>query len=422
MNAGDTGFMLICSALVFFMTPGLAFFYGGLVRRKNVVSTMMACAAIMGLSVVMWVLFGYSLSFGGNHAGIIGDFRWFGLHGIKMNEAGPYASTIPHLVYIAFQMMFAMITPALITGSLVGRVKFKALFLFIMFWSVIVYYPMAHMVWGQGGLLAEIGSVDFAGGNVVHISSGVSALVFSIILGRRRGYEQTGRDDEDNEIRLDKFETENTIVRRPEALEYSYDKLESVIGQHRSTLRASVATKAAHAYAPAEDTENTPVIITTGESITGRKRLRFADILALKERFDDVDVPLDERYLVLHPKHVSDLLLEDLKLFKDLTSIKDGEPLKFAGFGCYAFSRMPTYRMMDGVLKKVAFGAAAAEGDRFASFAFYAKEVMKADGDIHMYATENDPKERVTIVGFDKRFVALPIRGKGIGAIVSASV
>ena len=191
MNAGDTGFMLICSALVFFMTPGLAFFYGGLVRRKNVVSTMMACAAIMGLSVVMWVLFGYSLSFGGNHAGIIGDFRWFGLHGIKMNEAGPYASTIPHLVYIAFQMMFAMITPALITGSLVGRVKFKALFLFIMFWSVIVYYPMAHMVWGQGGLLAEIGSVDFAGGNVVHISSGVSALVFSIILGRRRGYEQT---------------------------------------------------------------------------------------------------------------------------------------------------------------------------------------------------------------------------------------
>ena len=190
MNAGDTGFMLICSALVFFMTPGLAFFYGGLVRRKNVVSTMMACAAIMGLSVVMWVLFGYSLSFGGNHAGIIGDFRWFGLHGIKMNEAGPYASTIPHLVYIAFQMMFAMITPALITGSLVGRVKFKALFLFIMFWSVIVYYPMAHMVWGQGGFLAEIGSVDFAGGNVVHITSGVSGLVLALTLGKRRGYDQ----------------------------------------------------------------------------------------------------------------------------------------------------------------------------------------------------------------------------------------
>lgn len=191
MSAGDTGFMMICAALVFFMTPGLAFFYGGLVRRKNVVNTMMACVAIMGLSVVMWVLFGYSLSFGGNHAGIIGDFRWFGLSGIGMDEAEPYAATIPHLVFVAFQMMFAMITPALITGSLVGRVKFKALFLFIALWSVVVYYPMAHMVWGEGGFLAEIGSVDFAGGNVVHISSGVSALVFALILGRRRGYENT---------------------------------------------------------------------------------------------------------------------------------------------------------------------------------------------------------------------------------------
>ena len=191
MSAGDTGFMMICAALVFFMTPGLAFFYGGLVRRKNVVNTMMACVAIMGLSVVMWVLFGYSLSFGGDHAGIIGDFRWFGLSGIGMDEAGPYAATIPHLVFVAFQMMFAMITPALITGSLVGRVKFKALFLFIALWSVVVYYPRAHMVWGEGGFLAEIGSVDFAGGNVVHISSGVSALVFALILGRRRGYENT---------------------------------------------------------------------------------------------------------------------------------------------------------------------------------------------------------------------------------------
>ncbi len=191
MNAGDTGFMLVCTALVFFMTPGLAFFYGGLVRRKNVVNTMMACTAIMGLSVVMWVLFGYSLSFGGNHAGIIGDFRWFGLNGIAMDEAGPYADNIPHLVFAAFQMMFAMITPALITGSLVGRVKFKAMFLFIALWSVVVYYPMAHMVWGEGGFLAAIGSVDFAGGNVVHISSGVSALVFALVLGRRRGYEHT---------------------------------------------------------------------------------------------------------------------------------------------------------------------------------------------------------------------------------------
>lgn len=187
MNAGDTGFMLICTAFVFFMTPGLAFFYGGLVRRKNVVNTMMACGAIMGLSVVMWTLFGYSLAFGGNHGGIIGDFRWFALNGVGW-EPGPYAETIPHLVFVAFQMMFAMITPALITGAVVGRMRFKALFFFIAIWSLIVYYPMAHMVWGDGGFLAAIGSVDFAGGNVVHISSGVSALVLAIYLGQRRGY------------------------------------------------------------------------------------------------------------------------------------------------------------------------------------------------------------------------------------------
>ena len=187
MNAGDTGFMMICTAFVFFMTPGLAFFYGGLVRRKNVVNTMMACGAIMGLSVVMWTLFGYSLAFGGNHGGIIGDFRWFALNGVGW-EPGPYADTIPHLVFVAFQMMFAMITPALITGAVVGRMRFKALFFFIAIWSLIVYYPMAHMVWGDGGFLAAIGSVDFAGGNVVHISSGVSALVLAIYLKQRRGY------------------------------------------------------------------------------------------------------------------------------------------------------------------------------------------------------------------------------------------
>lgn len=187
MNAGDTGFMLICTAFVFFMTPGLAFFYGGLVRRKNVVNTMMACGAIMGLSVVMWTLFGYSLAFSGNHGGIIGDLRWFALNGVGW-EPGPYADTIPHLVFVAFQMMFAMITPALITGAVVGRMRFKALFFFVAIWSLIVYYPMAHMVWGDGGFLAAIGSVDFAGGNVVHISSGVSALVLAIYLGQRRGY------------------------------------------------------------------------------------------------------------------------------------------------------------------------------------------------------------------------------------------
>ena len=189
MNSGDTGFMLICAALVFFMTPGLAFFYGGLVRRKNVVNTMMAIVMIMGLSVVMWALLGYSLAFGGNHGGIIGDFRWFGLEGVGW-DIGPYSDSIPNLVFCAFQMKFAIITPALITGSVVGRMKFKALFIFVAIWSIIVYYPLAHMVWGQGGFLAELGSVDFAGGDVVHISSGITALVLAIILGRRKGYER----------------------------------------------------------------------------------------------------------------------------------------------------------------------------------------------------------------------------------------
>jgi Amt family ammonium transporter len=174
---------------VFFMTPGLAFFYGGLVRRKNVVNTMMAIVMIMGLATVMWALFGYSLAFGGNHGGIIGDFRWFGLEGIGWN-VGPYADSIPNLVFCAFQMMFAIITPALITGAVVGRMRFKALFIFIALWSLVIYYPLAHMVWGQGGLLAELGSVDFAGGDVVHISSGVTALVLAIVLGRRKGYER----------------------------------------------------------------------------------------------------------------------------------------------------------------------------------------------------------------------------------------
>ena len=189
MDTGNTAFILICSALVYFMTPGLAFFYGGLVRRKNVLNTMMACIAIMGLSVVMWALVGYSLAFSGDHLGIIGNLKWAFLNGVGW-DAGPYSDSIPNLVFAAFQMMFAMITPALITGSVVGRMKFKALIPFIALWSLLVYYPMAHMVWG-GGFLAAIGSVDFAGGNVVHISSGITGLVLAIYLGRRKGYEKT---------------------------------------------------------------------------------------------------------------------------------------------------------------------------------------------------------------------------------------
>lgn len=187
MNSGDIGFMLICSALVLLMTPGLAFFYGGLVRRKNVVNTMMTSVFVIGIAAIMWALFGYSLAFGNDHFGIIGDFSWLGLQGIE-GSTTDYVSTIPHLEFAIFQMMFAIITPALITGAVAGRMKFKALFLFIILWSGIVYYPMAHMVWGLGGFLAKIGSVDFAGGNVVHISSGVSALVLCIVLGKRKDY------------------------------------------------------------------------------------------------------------------------------------------------------------------------------------------------------------------------------------------
>ena len=187
IDTGDTGFMMICSALVLLMTPGLAFFYGGMVRRKNVVNTMMTSIFVIGIATVMWVLFGYSLAFGVDHLGIIGDLSHLGLVGLT-GKVGEYASTIPDLGFAMFQMMFAIITPALITGAVAGRMKFKALFLFIIFWSTLVYYPMAHMVWGIGGFLAKMGSVDFAGGNVVHISSGVSALVLCLVLGKRKDY------------------------------------------------------------------------------------------------------------------------------------------------------------------------------------------------------------------------------------------
>ncbi|OOM72492.1 ammonium transporter NrgA [Clostridium puniceum] len=187
INLGDSAFLMICSALVFVMTPGLAFFYAGMVRRKNVLNTLMSSFFICGLASVMWVLIGYSLSFGDDVFGIIGGLNFFGFNGVGA-EPSAYAPTIPHMLFAAFQMMFAIITPALITGSLIGRMKFSALFIFIGLWSLLVYYPMAHMVWGSGGLISSLGAVDFAGGNVVHISSGVSGLVACIMLGKRRGY------------------------------------------------------------------------------------------------------------------------------------------------------------------------------------------------------------------------------------------
>jgi ammonium transporter len=187
INLGDCSFILICSALVLLMTPGLAFFYGGMVRRKNILNTLMSSFFICGLASIMWVLVGYSLSFGNDFHGIIGGLNFLGFNGVGA-EPSAYAPTIPQELFAAFQMMFAIITPALITGALVERMKFSALFIFVAAWSLLVYYPMAHMVWGAGGLIASLGAVDFAGGNVVHISSGISGLVACIMLGKRRGH------------------------------------------------------------------------------------------------------------------------------------------------------------------------------------------------------------------------------------------
>jgi Amt family ammonium transporter len=179
--------MLLCTALVFIMTPGLALFYAGLGRRKNAVNNMMNSIFIMGLGIVLYMLVGYTLSFGGDGA-IIGSLKHIGLNGINLNDN---SGTIPTYVFVAFQMMFALITPAIITGSVAGRMKFKALFIFIGLWSILVYYPLAHLVWGGGFIGSTIGALDFAGGDVVHISSGTTGLILAILLGKRIGYEQT---------------------------------------------------------------------------------------------------------------------------------------------------------------------------------------------------------------------------------------
>jgi len=185
INSGDCAFILFCSALVFLMTPGLAFFYSGMVRRKNALNTLLSCFFICGLASLMWVIFGYSLAFGTNHAGIIGGFNHIFFNGVDIINPD-YSSTIPESLFATFQMMFAIITPALICGSLIGRMKFTKLVIFVALWSIVVYYPLAHMVWGTGGFLKGLGALDFAGGNVVHISSGVTGLVACIMLGRRR--------------------------------------------------------------------------------------------------------------------------------------------------------------------------------------------------------------------------------------------
>lgn len=227
------------------------------------------------------------------------------------------------------------------------------------------------------------------------------------------------RVDTPLEITLDLFETENTLIRRPEVIEYSYDQLESVLMGHRESLRVKTAEKAAHAISPQVDGQSTPVIKTTGANNgDGKKRLTVADILKLKRRFDDLDIPFEDRYLVLHPAHMEDLILADFQAFKSITDLKDGKPLRFAGFGMLQFTKNPSYIKATG--QKLAFGSAfSATTHTFCSFAFHAQEVMKADGNVYMYSDIDNPKERGTIVGFDKRFIAMPIRNKAIGAILA---
>ncbi|MFC0233469.1 ammonium transporter [Vagococcus entomophilus] len=183
MNSGDSAFILICCTLVFLMTPGLAFFYGGLEKRKNILNTMLMSIFVLGLASVLWIGIGYTLSFSGDGKWI-GNFSKVFFENVSLSSGLDKNATIPEGLFGGFQMMFALITAAILTGSVVGRMKFSAIFIFIACWSVFVYYPLAHMVWG-GGFLAQIGSIDFAGGNVVHISSGVSGLILALVLGKR---------------------------------------------------------------------------------------------------------------------------------------------------------------------------------------------------------------------------------------------
>ena len=189
MNSSDTAWVLICSALVLLMTPGLALFYGGLARSKNAAATVMHSFMSMGIVGAVWVLWGYTLAFGPDVGMFIGDFSYLGLSGVSASEPGPYADNIPHQSFMIFQGMFAIIAPALITGAFAERMKFSAYVLFTVLWVTIVYVPVAHWVWG-GGWIDHLGALDFAGGNVVHINSGVAALAAALFLGHRIGFGQ----------------------------------------------------------------------------------------------------------------------------------------------------------------------------------------------------------------------------------------
>jgi len=189
VSSGDTAWMLVSTALVMLMTPGLALFYGGMVRRKNVLGTIMQSFIALGVITVQWMLIGYSLAFGPDIGHVIGSLKWFGLNGVGLAPDPDYAPTIPHQTYMMFQMMFAVITPALITGAFAERFKFKTYLVFLLLWATFVYDPLAHWVWA-GGWIKNLGALDFAGGLVVHVSSGVSALAAAVLIGKRRGYGQ----------------------------------------------------------------------------------------------------------------------------------------------------------------------------------------------------------------------------------------
>lgn len=191
IDTGDTTFIFVSTVLVFIMTPGLALFYGGMVRKKNVLNTMMNSFIIMALISIQWIIIGYTIAFGPDKFNLFGGLDFLGLKGVGAAPNADYAGTIPQSLFVLFQMMFAIITPALITGSFAERMRFPAFLIFILLWSTLVYDPLAHWVWGVGGWLRNLGALDFAGGTVVHISSGVAGLVAALVLGKRKGYKTT---------------------------------------------------------------------------------------------------------------------------------------------------------------------------------------------------------------------------------------
>ncbi|MCX7770187.1 MAG: ammonium transporter [Proteobacteria bacterium] len=188
IDSGDTSWLLISTALVMLMTPALGLFYGGMVRKKNVLATIVQSLITIGIVTVLWIIYGYSLAFGPDLNHIIGDLSWFGLKGVSFEPNPDYGATVPHVLFMIYQLMFAIITPALITGAFAERFKFKTYLVFIVLWHTFVYLPLAHWVWGVGGWIRNLGALDFAGGLVVHISSGASALIAAIICGKRKGF------------------------------------------------------------------------------------------------------------------------------------------------------------------------------------------------------------------------------------------